>query len=258
MNKTPILLPPQQLPLFAREYFSGIDVFDSSCSREASVYYTPKYGGLYLKTGLPGTLRREAEMTRFFHSMGLATEVLHYESGKRDWLMTRSIPGEDCTHQMYCSQPQRLCDTLAELLRALHEKTVEGCPIPNHSELYYQRAKENHLAGQYDLSFFPGHATVDEIWHIVEDNESYLKNNTLLHGDFCLPNVMLDNWRFTGFLDLDNAGIGDRHVDLFWGMWTLNFNLKTDRYRDRFLDVYGRDRVNPDVFPVISAFEVFG
>jgi kanamycin kinase len=69
---------------------------------------------------------------------------------------------------------------------------------------------------------------------------------------------MLDNWKFSGFIDLDAGGLGDRHIDLFWGIWSLRFNLKTDRYRDRFLDVYGRELVNEEMFPIISAFEVFG
>jgi kanamycin kinase len=41
-------------------------------------------------------------------------------------------------------------------------------------------------------------------------------------------------------------------------MWSLQFNLKTDRYRDRFLDAYGRDRVCEDTFRTIAAVEVFG
>ena len=64
--------------------------------------------------------------------------------------------------------------------------------------------------------------------------------------------------RFSGFIDLDTAGVGDRHVDLFWATWTLLFNLKTDQYRDRFIDAYGCNRVNADMLRVIAAIEVFG
>ena len=84
-----------------------------------------------------------------------------------------------------------------------------------------------------------------------------MKTDTLLHGDFCLPNIMLDNWQFSGFIDLDGAGVGDRHIDLFWGMWSLQFNLKTDQYRQRFLDAYGRDDIGESLFPVVAAVEVF-
>ena len=69
---------------------------------------------------------------------------------------------------------------------------------------------------------------------------------------------MLDNWRFSGFIDVGNGGIGDRHVDLFWGAWTLGFNLGTDMYRDRFFDAYGRDKINEEKMKVIAAAEVFG
>ena len=85
-----------------------------------------------------------------------------------------------------------------------------------------------------------------------------MKTDTLLHGDYCLPNIMLDNWQFSGFIDLDGAGVGDRHIDLFWGVWTLQFNLKTNRYGQRFLDVYGRDCIDMDLLSAIPYFEAFG
>ena len=69
---------------------------------------------------------------------------------------------------------------------------------------------------------------------------------------------MLDNWRFSGFIDLDHGGVGDRHVDLFWGIWSLWYNLKSHRYRERFLDAYGREAVSLELLRTVAAFEVFG
>ena len=79
----------------------------------------------------------------------------------------------------------------------------------------------------------------------------------MIHGDYCLPNLLLEDWRFSGFIDLGNAGIGDRHMDLFWGAWSLRFNLKTDAWCRRFLDAYGRDQIDPELLRSIAAFEVF-
>ena len=84
-----------------------------------------------------------------------------------------------------------------------------------------------------------------------------LKTDTLLHGDYCLPNIILDNWNFSGFIDLGSGGVGDKHIDLFWGIWTLEFNLKTDKYTNRFLDAYGRFDIEPDMLKIIAAIEVF-
>ena len=103
-----------------------------------------------------------------------------------------------------------------------------------------------------------GFSSAEEAWRALEDGKQLFEQNTLLHGDYCLPNILLDDWRFSGFIDLGNGGVGDRHVDLFWGAWTLNFNLKTDEYRERFFDAYGRDKLDPDRLRVVAAAEVFG
>lgn len=92
----------------------------------------------------------------------------------------------------------------------------------------------------------------------MKAKRSLLRTDTLLHGDYCLPNVIFDHWEFSGFVDLGNGGVGDAHVDLFWGAWTLTFNLKTDAYRQRFFDAYGRDKVDEEKLRLVAACEVFG
>lgn len=62
-----------------------------------------------------------------------------------------------------------------------------------------------------------------------------VKDNVILHGDYCLPNMIMDDFSFQGFIDLGYDGVGDRHFDLYWGMWTLNYNLKTVHYNGLFL-----------------------
>lgn len=260
MNRQLLTSVPENIPGQFRSLLEGAAVYDSSCSHAAQVFFIEKGPGVYLKTASRGALKREALLTGFFHQLGLSAEVLAYESLEQDWLLTTRIPGEDCIHRQYLEDPVRLCDTTAELLRQLHDRNIVGCPV-NHTENYLSAARKNYLERRYDASLFPdnwGYATAEEAWKVVEENGKYLKTDTLLHGDYCLPNILLDNWNFSGFIDLGCGGIGDRHVDLFWGIWSLNFNLKTKQYRNRFLDVYGRELVNEDVFRIISAFEVFG
>ena len=260
MERKPIVPDLDSFPTQFRSLLTGVPVFDSSCSPTARVYYIQRAMGLYLKTAPKGTLGREAEMDRFFHGKGLGPEVLAYESLDADWLLTARVPGEDCTHAMYREHPERLCDVTAELLRCLHDTDHSGCPVPDRTAEYLATARRNYERGNYDVTLFPdnwGYASAEAAWAVVEQQGKYLKNDTLLHGDYCLPNIMLEDWRFSGFIDLDTAGVGDRHVDLFWGIWSLQFNLKTDRFRDRFLDAYGRDVFNKDLLPVVAAIEVF-
>lgn len=260
MKRTPVVPDLDQIPEQFHSLLENAPVFDSSCSRIARVYYIEKEGGLFLKSSPKGSLKQEGEMNAYFHSLGLGPEVLGYTTGNEDWLLTRRVPGEDCTFPGYLAEPKRLCDTFAQALAKLHSLEHSGCPVQNHTERYLETARRNYADQRYDASLFPdnwGYASAEEAWHVVEEYGKYLKTDTLLHGDYCLPNVLLDNWKFSGFIDVGGGGVGDKHIDLFWGAWTLNFNLKTDAYCARFLDAYGRESFEPELLRVIAAFEVF-
>ena len=260
MKRTLIHTLPADLPDELARLADGARVYDSSCSPEARVYFIEKDGGYYLKSAPRGALANEAAMAGFFHQKGLGAEVLSYRSEERDWLLTARVAGEDCTHAAYLADPKRLAETTATLLRALHEIDPAHCPVQDHTARYFATAARNYRAGMFDLSFLDGEGSLraEEAWRITQESRPLFQNEVLLHGDYCLPNIMLDHWRFSGFIDLGNGGLGDRHVDLFWGAWTLRYNLKTDRYCDIFFDAYGREAINPTLLRAIAAIETFG
>lgn len=256
MQRTPIESIPK-LPAQLRQYTAGRRLYDSSSSPEARVYALS--GGsrenarpdLFLKTAAAGTLAHEARMDDTFHMLGLGPEVVEYLPGSEsqaDWLLTRAFRGEDCTAQQYLDDPKRLCDTSASRLRELHElprtkhEQIATLTIPDVLADYLANAEHGMHTGRFDAQFCG--LSQSDARRVIAEGAGTLHSDALIHGDYCLPNIMLDDWRLSGFIDLDHAGFSDRHIDIFWGIWTLQFNLHTDAYRNRFLDVYGRDRVN--------------
>jgi len=260
MQKKPAILTKADIPAAFHSFLDGAAAFDSSCSKTAQVWFLDKGPGYFLKKAPKGTLKNEAAMTAFFSSKNLAPEVLAYESYTEDWMLTLRAKGEDCLLSMYTDDPKKLCDTTAQLLRMLHESDTANCPVADRTRDYLSTTIHNFHHKNYDSSLFPdnwGYRCAEDAIAVVERFAPLLKADTLIHGDFCLPNVMLNNWQFSGLIDLGAAGAGDRHLDLFWGAWSLGFNLKTDAYRDRFFDAYGRDRIDFDILNSIGAFEVF-
>ena len=64
--------------------------------------------------------------------------------------------------------------------------------------------------------------------------------DSFTHGDLCLPNIYFDeNNNFIGFIDLGSAGLGDCWCDYSWMLWSLEYNLKTDKYNDVLLNKLG-------------------
>ena len=61
--------------------------------------------------------------------------------------------------------------------------------------------------------------------------------NSFVHGDLCLPNIIVDaDDNIAGFIDLDNSGLGDPWYDYAWLLWSLEYNLKTDKYNEILLN----------------------
>ena len=261
MNRKPIEIDINQYPKQIQKILVNADIYDSSCSSFAQVIYVDKGRGIYVKCSEKGSLETEAQMTRYFTKKGLSANVLEYISDEKDWLVTEKISGEDCTHRDYLERPEKLCDTIAELLWKLHNESFSDCPIQNRNESYFKTLEENYKKGIFDKTFLLDDLKkldVDSAYKYVTERKGLLKKEVLLHGDYCLPNIMLDDFRFSGFIDVGNGGVGDRHIDLFWGAWTLNFNLKTDKYRDRFFDCYGRKYIDLEKIKLISVIETFG
>jgi kanamycin kinase len=63
----------------------------------------------------------------------------------------------------------------------------------------------------------------------------------LCHGDYCFPNVLIDDGAVTGYLDLGELGVADRWLDIAVATWSCDWNVGPG-WQDLFLDTYGIER----------------
>lgn len=238
-------------------YFKNTEIYDSSSSERARVYYCDR--GYFVKVAPKGALQKEANMSELFFELGLGVEVLEYLSADRDYLVTAAARGQDLLH--YLHAPEKVCEVLADCLRELHSKAVNHVPLSAAYTHYMEAAAaspEDGYGHKWVLMDRYPIASTAEARSIMQEYKDQLKADTLIHGDACLPNVILQDWRFSAFIDFDQAGLGDRHIDLYWALWSLRYNLKTEGYADRFLDRYGRENFDPKLLHAVAAFEFFG
>lgn len=219
MKKTLTQINISDFPKELHYIFENAKIYDSSSHPTMTVLYSEN--GYYVKIGEKGTLTKEAEMAKLFQDNKMGVEVVSYISAAKDYMVTRPAKGEDCTH--YLNNPEKLCEVLAKTMKFLHSRPIKGIPVSSCMETYA------------DLGF--------------------IKQDTFIHGDFCLPNIVLDDWKFSTFIDVGLAGIGDRHIDIYWALWSMEFNLKTDKYTDYFLDLYGKDNYDEDILKKVAEIE---
>lgn len=224
MKKTETKINIAEFPKELHYLFEGATIYDSSSHPTMTTIYSTK--GYYIKYAEKGALKKDAELGKLFENMDMGVEVVHYLSAEKDYLVTKEAKGEDALAPQYLANPEKLCEALAEAMKYLHSRPIEGVPVSQCMDIYAKG-----------------------------ENAGKLKQDTFIHGDFCLPNIILDNWKFSTFIDVGLSGVGDKHIDLYWVLWSLNYNLKTDKYTDYFLEQYGKEKVDMELLKLVKQVE---
>jgi kanamycin kinase len=238
MKRTEISFDIDTVPSQIRQYINKATIYDSSCSELAQTLFVNGDDQAFLKISKKGSLERESRMTDFLHSHKVAPKIIAYESDcDNDYLLSEAVPGEDGTSEVYLESPDKLAGVFGEYLRMLHSLPVEGCPYTNRTTEMIDEQNGNEISP-----------------HIINELKLFAEDNVIIHGDYCLPNIIMDNFSFQGFIDLGHGGVGERHYDIYWGIWTLHYNLKTNKYKDTFLDAYGRKDIDHDRLRYFTQF----
>ena len=174
---------------------------DSVGRSEDAVYLFGKEYILKVSTD-KNMLLHEKEGFDFLTSCGLPGSrscAFTEKDGKYFYLRT-CIDGESLISDRFINDPMLLIDTLAKVVGVLRSLDSKGCPFTS------------------------------------TDNNGC----DFVHGDLCLPNIYISaSNTLAGFIDLGNSGLGDRWYDYSWLLWSLEYNLGTDKYGKLLLDKLG-------------------
>lgn len=179
---------------------------------------------------------REAQAMVWLRGRLPVPEVLCYEKrdGKSFLLMSR-LPGRMSCDREHMADPDGLTTILAEALNMLWAVDLRGCPLFCDLDEKLDMARYNVTHGLVDVdnvepeTFGPG--GFRDPAHLLSWLEEHRPAEELVlsHGDFCLPNIFIDNGRVSGFLDLGKTGAADRYQDIALCYRSLRHNY-TGKY----------------------------
>ncbi len=213
----------------------------------------------YLKITSDGYLQNEPEMSAFLSVYGLAPKVItSCRKGENGWLLTEAAQGTNA-FDMIQINPKETLFTYGKTLRKLHDLPIKDCLCENRAESMLKRAAGKFFEGkaEADLLEYCGIKTISDAYSEMLLLSKHAGKPSVIHGDACLPNLIVgENKDSATFIDCGNGGIGNRNYDLFWALWSIHFNLKTDQYDKDFWRGYGKspDEKAMRLFGLISAF----
>ena len=141
------------------------------------------------------------------------------EDGKQYLLMSR-MPGKMACSPEYMADPDRFVQQMADALHMLWQVDISACPKHHTLQDDLNKAQERVDQGlvRMDLvepeTFGPnGFENPAALLTWLQENQPELEP-VLSHGDFCLPNVFLDDGQISGFIDLGDCGVSDKWRDI--------------------------------------------
>lgn len=205
---------------------------------------------------LQAELRGEAERLTWLARRGVRVpEVLGLVSDEKVWLATAPLDGAPASDDVPPSERFSVVTAAATALREFHSIDPRSCPFDRTLRSALADAEERTNAGLVDLSWKLAGKREDkpavEALRDLREAISTADNGDLVvsHGDYCLPNVLVTNDGGAGFVDVGRAGIADRHSDVADMLRSIRSHLNPqygEPHAQRFLDVYGREGIEPE------------
>lgn len=122
---------------------------------------------------------------------------------------------------------------------------MEECPFDFRLDTALSHARLRLEAGQIeperDFHEEFSHLSARQAVALLEQSGPDSEDLVVCHGDYCLPNILIEAGIATGFVDLGELGVADRWWDLAVATWSLTWNLGPS-YEDLFLSEYGVEK----------------
>lgn len=194
----------------------------------------------YIDAAHADELRDEAERLAWLEGKLPVPKVVHYhDDATGGYLVTEAVPGQDLTefNQETDALKRQMTVELAWGLRRVHTLDPTGCPF-DHTPARQLAWLEVQLVkhGEKIASAKPEASYV--LLDKLKAEQPEVEDLVFTHGDPCLPNILVEGDRLSGFIDLGSAGIGDRYRDLALAQWSLGYNFGRG-YDALFFDAYG-------------------
>ncbi len=255
-------LPPIPLPVSLSRLLSGAhfvkDTIGCSSSAVFKICGLPDVGDAYLKVmelSAGEDLLREKAVLDWLQGQLPVPKILHFtEEAGMQYLLISAIPGLGAENEHFLSPENapEMVRVLARGLRLIHSLDISGCPFPRDLDVMLAEARRQVEFGLVDTDNLQpenmGRDPEDILQELVA-KRPHQEDLVLTHGDYCLPNILLQDGQLSGFIDWGRAGVADRYADIALAVRSLRYNLgdaRGEALARLFLEEYGLEHVDEE------------
>ena len=134
---------------------------------------------------------------------------------------------------------------MATGLKIFHALSIKDCPFDTSTDKTISLVHERIEKDLVDTNDFDderlGRSAADLTRELLEASPNS-EDLVFTHGDYCVPNIILQNGKLSGFVDLGNAGMADRYQDLALLERSVGYNFGRE-WQKYVFEFYG---IEPD------------
>lgn len=148
-------------------------------------------------------------------------KVICYEvyNNKSYTLMTR-LKGKMACDKFYMEQSDAMVNIIADGLKYLWNTDITDCPREitfkddlKNARFFVENNMVDETAVDYSLLAEHGIGNIQQLLIWLENNIPDYEP-VLSHGDYCLPNILIENGYISGYIDLGECAVSDKWKDI--------------------------------------------
>jgi aminoglycoside phosphotransferase len=156
------------------------------------------------------------------------------------------FPAPPASDDCFKGSERKVIEQMANGLKMIHSLPVAGCPSDARLDYKIELAEKMMINNLVDESNFDEERqgrTAGDLFRELVETKPADEDLVFTHGDYCLPNIILENGKLSGFVDLGNSGVADRYQDIALLTRSVKYNFG-ERWTETLFEMLG---IEPDV-----------
>lgn len=172
----------------------------------------------------------ERAMLPWLYGKAPVPKVWHIEVVDNiSYILMDVLPGSMANDPRWLSRGEDyMIARLAEGLKALWRVPLKGCPVKTTLNDRLETAAKRIDARRVDMNLWIEYnkfSSPQTLLQYLHETRPVSEDYVIVQGDYCMPNIFLDEQGIRGFIDLGRAGISDRYQDIGLCVRTLSHNF---------------------------------
>lgn len=192
--------------------YSAARVFRLEAANEKSLY-------LKIAARAPGdSLAPEKSKLEWLKNQFPVPEVVLFAADETtDYLLIREISGAEASDEFFKENAANVIEQSVKGLKLIHGLPIENCPFDARLDYKIESARQRTLRGFVDENDFDderlGRRAADLFEELLASTPP-TEDLVFTHGDYCLPNIIIENGKLGGVIDWGSAGVADKYQDI--------------------------------------------